>query len=464
MPELVDEMLNRMSGKKYKKLNQWNINTLRQFDKSNKRKNNTIQTRDDHLKILFNFSIDVNKTFRQMKRSDINKYFDELDLLPSTINQRCIIISKFFKWYYDKEKPEVIKDLHSNKNAYDKKIKPSELITDKEVKKLISVADNSRNKAFVATISDSGARIGELLSMSIKDVNFEGDTCYIFLPYSKTEKRRVGLIFAVPYLQEWLDNYPSNLKKPDSPLWISLSPRSYGCRLANNSTFDMLNKLKRRAGIKKKINHHIFRHSRISKCRKAGLPDALNRRRHGLAPGSRVIERYTHIDDEETHNGYLKAMGYEPKKPVKEDSEILKPKKCVRCGTANPATSRYCRKCYCSLDYEAVERDLDILEMSKTKFGKGWHMDTILANYRHCKSETNYMERLLDCFNGNSKIKTSKVRKELGLSDDEAIEFLQYLVSAEQISFNGDMIHLKDKGEFKRFISLQKRYLEVNED
>jgi len=145
-------------------------------------------------------------------------------------------------------------------------------------------------------------------------------------------------------------------------------------------------------------------------------------------------------------------MGYEPKKPVKEDPEILKPKKCVRCGTSNPVTAKYCHKCYCSLDYEAVERDLDILEMSKTKFAMDVGINNIIANFRHIKAETSYMERLLDCFNGNSKIKTSVVRRDLNLSDDEAIEFLQYLVSAEQITFDQDMVYLRDREDFKKFI------------
>ncbi len=466
MTDLIDEMLNRMVDEKRNKLKTWNINTLRRFDKSNKRKNLRFATRDNQLKILLNFSITVNKTFNQIIRSNVNNYFDNLDLSPSTIEQRRIVVTKFFKWHYDIENPTLLKDLHPDKEAYNKIIKPSELLADEEIKKLILVSDNSRDKAFIATLADSGARIGEILSMEFKDANFEGDTCFIFLPDSKTQRRRVGLTYSTPYLQSWLDNYPANLKNPDAPLWIALSPKSYGHRLTDSASYEILQKLKRRSGIKKKINHHLFRHSCLSKCRKAGLSDVFSRRRHGLAPGSKVIERYTHIDDEETHNGYLKAMGYEPKKPIREDPEILKPKKCFRCGSSNPVTAKYCNKCYCSLDYEAVERDLNLLELFKTRFTEleGINVDRMLVNYRHLKTETSYMEKLFDCFNGNNEVKISEVRRQLGLRDDDALELLQYLVTAEQITFDKDMIYLKDKEEFKKFISMQKRYISFNSD
>ena len=42
----------------------------------------------------------------------------------------------------------------------------------------------------------------------------------------------------------------------------------------------------------------------------------------------------------------------------KKENEILKPKKCLRCGEFNPATNRVCRRCFFPLDNSA-ERILE---------------------------------------------------------------------------------------------------------
>jgi len=186
MTKLINQMLKRMSDEKRNKLNHWNIETLKRFDKSNRRKGLRRSTRDNQLKILFNFSIVVGKTFKQMTRSDINGYFDNLDLSPYTVDQHRIIVSKFFKWYCEKDKPAVITDLHPNKNAYDKTIDPSALWSDLDIKQFVKGCTHPRDKALFMVLYDAGCRIGELLSMNVCDVEFQGDTCSVFLRNSKT--------------------------------------------------------------------------------------------------------------------------------------------------------------------------------------------------------------------------------------------------------------------------------------
>jgi integrase len=405
----------------------------------------------------------MGKTFRQMTKQDVTNYFDNLTVKPYTIEHRRIVITKFFKWLYDNENPDVVKDLEPNLNAYDKTIDPKSLWTDEEIKQLVKVCTHPRDKAMIMTLYDTGARIGELLSMNICDADFQGDTCSIFLRNSKTQRRRVGVLFSAPYLQEWIDCHPMK-NNPDAPLWISLSHNTTrrGNRLKDNSAFDILKSAQKRSSVDKHLNPHLLRHSCISKCRKAGMPDSLIRRRVGLSPGSIVLERYTHISDDEVENSYRKSMGYKPKKPVVEDPEILKPKTCLRCSASNPVDAKFCHKCHISLDYESVERDLNILEMFKTRFAKGMNLDKMLNQYQQFKAETSDMQQLLDCFNGNDRVQIREVRKRLRLKDDEALGLLEYLATAELIHFDNDMIYLEDKQKFKQFLTMQRRYLEVN--
>lgn len=466
MTKFVNQMLARMTDEKRNKLNRWNIETLKRFDLYNRRKSLRDTTRDNQLKILFNFSISVNKTFKKMTRSDINEYFDNLNLKPYTIDQRRIIVTKFFRWYYDKDKPVVIKDLHTNRKAYTKVIDPSSLWSDSDIKQFIKGCTHPRDKALFMTLYDSGARIGELLSMNFRDVEFQGDTCSIFLRNSKTQRRRVGLLFSTPYLQEWLQCHPMR-DNPDAPLWISLSynPKKYGNRLSDNSMFDLIKNIKRRAKMSKPLNPHLLRHSAISKMRKSGMPDALIRRRVGLSPGSVVLERYTHLSDAEVENSYRKSMGYEPKEPVIEDPEILKPRTCLRCSASNPVDAKFCHKCHIMLDYKAVERDLSILEVFKSDFVRklaGVDVEYLVNQYQQIKVEISDMQSLLDCFNGNDSILIRDVKRHLQLKDQEALDLLQHLETCELIEFSTDTIYLQDKEKFTQFISNQKRYLNGN--
>ena len=270
------------------------------------------------------------------------------------------------------------------------------------------------------------------------------------------------LLMAKPYLEDWSDHYPEKYKQDGAPLWMSFSPNNFGGRLNESSTFEILTKIRDRAGLTKKINHHIMRHSRISHCRKAGMPDVLNRRRHGLRPGSLIIERYTHIDDEEVSNGYQKAMGYEPVKPIVQDPNILKPQKCFRCGAQNPATADFCKKCFTSLNYESIARDLDLLDMFRTNFAsfEGVNLEKIVKNYQKFKAETHDMQKVLDCFNGGDVVLTNVLRKQLALEDDEALALFQYLMTCELIDVIDDKVTLSDRRKFESFIKMQKHYLE----
>lgn len=51
--------------------------------------------------------------------------------------------------------------------------KPEDLITPDEFNKLLNYAGNTRNKALISLLYDSGCRIGEILGMSKQDITFD---------------------------------------------------------------------------------------------------------------------------------------------------------------------------------------------------------------------------------------------------------------------------------------------------
>jgi len=454
MTPLIDKILKRMDKEKRALLSDAHIQTLRDFDAFNKTKVKE-STRNQQLQNLMILARHFQKPFEEITRRDLETYIGHLCDInkPYTVEHKKVIFIKFWNWM---EKPEIIA-------AYDKDIPVKALWSDAEVKKLIEAFTSVQHKALTANLYDTEARINELLSMDIEDVLVQGDCISIWLPESKTKKRNVGLIFSVPYLLDWLNQHPEK-NNPKAPLWISQSSATYGKRLSDCSVNQILQTGQRRCGVDKHVHPHLLRHSMASKLRKAGFPDALHRKRMGLKPGSAVLERYTHLSDKEVHIAAQKAMGFKPKNAVEDGPNPLEIQTCFRCGTENTATAKYCSKCFTSLDYESVDRDLGILELFKSSFAKfeGVDVDNMLCEYKRFKAETKDMQMVFDCFNGGNTVANDIIKKALRLDDDDCINLLEYLCTAELIEMDGDMVVLLDRQKYQQFLTMQKRYLEIN--
>jgi integrase len=114
-------------------------------------------------------------------------------------------------------------------------------------------------KYLVLVLYESGCRIGEILSLRIKHACFDEYGAQLIVN-GKTGSRRVRIIASAPSLASWLDNHP--LKDSESPLWISL--RSMNEPLTYSAAKELLKELARRAGIRKRVYPHLFRHSRAT--------------------------------------------------------------------------------------------------------------------------------------------------------------------------------------------------------
>jgi site-specific recombinase XerD len=471
MTELVDKILSNKSKEELSKILQSNIQYLHKYDCSMINVGRKLTTRENNLRTIIVITKEISKQYKEWTKSDIEEYFirlstdPKLKVKPYTKEIRKAIITKFFRWLYEKtshdDAPEVVSSLKINHKSYDKFLNPNDFLTENEVKSLIDTCDHPRDSCFIMVLYESGARISEVLSLNIKDVEFIGDAVKTYIRKSKTKRRPVDLLISAPYIQAWIQKHPKR-DNPDAPFFISFSPATYGTRLMSHSTLEILQKLKYRCGIKKKVNHHLFRHMAITRCILDGMPIPAVKRRFGLSNNTNVLERYSWISDEDVENSYRVACGYEPNKTDRNNIDILKPKKCWRCKTPNPVTNKYCDNCYTHLDYETVSLDLEILEMLKTKYAEfeGVNLKNMLTHFKQFRAETNDLSTLLDCFNGSDEVSIPEVRRRLDLKDDDALNLLQYLMTGGFIDIKMDTVKLLDKEKFKNYILMQKRYLE----
>jgi integrase/recombinase XerD len=237
---------------------------------------------------------------------------------------------------------------------------PEELLSEEDIKKLINAANCPRDKAFISILYESGCRIGEILFIKVKHVQFDQHGATILVS-GKTGSRRLRLITSVPYLSEWL-NYHKNKENPDAYLWLSKENRT----IRYQSLQKMMNKIGRKAGIRKKLNFHNFRHSRATYLANH-LTDAQMREYFGWVRTSDMTAVYVHLSGRDIDGAILKVHGITRNKDT-EASELM-PKVCSRCDFHNKATNRFCSRCGMPLEREMMmkitETDLDLKEADR---------------------------------------------------------------------------------------------------
>jgi hypothetical protein len=225
------------------------------------------------------------------------------------------------------------------------------MLSEDDIKNLINVAENPRDKAFIAILYESGCRIGEMLFLRLKHINFDQYGAQLLVD-GKTGYRRVRIIASAPYLTEWINKHPRK-DDPEAPLWISrvYETMSYA---ALRITFKRLFK---KAGVHKKINFHNFRHSRATYLANH-LTEAQMKEFFGWVQASDMASIYVHLSGRDVDKALLKVYGIQNEEK-KEESQ-LNPKKCPRCQEINPFSNKFCNKCGQILDAHLAIEEIKI--------------------------------------------------------------------------------------------------------
>ncbi|MEK6902617.1 MAG: tyrosine-type recombinase/integrase, partial [archaeon] len=138
-------------------------------------------------------SIVLGKPFSECTRDDIEGLMVEIgqrDYAEWTKADYRIILKRFYKWLLgnNEEFPIQVKWIRYRepKNT----ILPEELLTEEEVLRVVDKTKLIRDKAFIYLLYESGARIGEILTLSIKHVTI-GNPISSILVSGKTGQRRI---------------------------------------------------------------------------------------------------------------------------------------------------------------------------------------------------------------------------------------------------------------------------------
>ncbi|MBD3249474.1 tyrosine-type recombinase/integrase [Candidatus Woesearchaeota archaeon] len=307
---------------------------------------------------------DIKKAVRVVQENE--KYSEWTKITYKTM------LKRFYKWLKKTEdSPEEVKWISTRMKRTDKKIlSSSELITEEEVKKMVNAAEHPRDKAFISILYESGARVSEVASLQIKNVQFDEHGA-ILTVQGKTGSRHIRIISSVSYLSIWAQSHPLK-EDPNAPLWINIGTTKHNSQITYNNIRYIVKKLADKAGIEKKTNPHMFRHSRATYLANHLTEFQMNQY-FGWVQGSGMPATYVHLSGKNLDNSLLSLNGVKQENETQESS--ISPRICPRCETINSHDAKFCIKCGGILD---VKTAMELEKKSEVEKNERSNADNIM--------------------------------------------------------------------------------------
>ena len=281
--------------------------------------------------------------FLSPSREDIRDFLFKLTTVgysPNTIRDVKSVIKRFYRWHFadeDKANHVVgwIRPLRSVRHD-----KPDCIITADEFDRMMNVCHTLRDRTLISLLYDSGCRISEVLTLKVRDVTFD-DYGAILIVSGKTGTRRVRLFGAsVPLLRKWVE---SRGVKQGSDAFVFANPHDVNQQpMHYHQALQVVRRAAARAGIAKKVNPHLFRHTRATLLAEH-IADAPLEIQMGWVHGSSMTRTYVHLSGKDMDRIILRAYGVEVRKEAEALDNPLE--KCIWCGTQSPLKEKYCLTC-----------------------------------------------------------------------------------------------------------------------
>lgn len=332
------------------------------------------------------------KDFAEWNSKDIIEVLEKVeieDISESSKNEYRRTLRKFFKWL----KGDEWEGLQSLKGERKHPKKP-DVLTKDEVLLLIESAIHPRDKAAIALLYDGGLRVGELASITFKDLTFNnyGGKAKV---RGKTGERLVPFVMAEPYIKNWIQLHPN--PRPNESLFVGTGNKNFGKPMFYESYQNLIKRAVKKSGIGKKVTPHILRHTRAthlaSKLTESEMCHYL-----GWQLGSGMPKVYVHLSGRDIDKAiYSKVYGL--KTEDSQEEEKIRPVACPRCKENCGPTSEYCYRCGMPLKEEKIfELEKHSKELRKEFF-------ELAAENPSMLKEVNLFMEMMEIVNSNPEIR-----------------------------------------------------------
>ncbi len=298
----------------------------------------------------------LNKPLEDCSVDELKKYFSSLNISASSLNLTQTQTIQFFKFVGDETDDVTYMNIARKLKKFrierdDRVINPQDILSIEEVKKLINVATIERDRLLIASLFESGMRIGEICSLTLDMVTTDEIKQEVIFhipqqPGCKTGARSVVCVDIFGYYQDWMKCNPTNFFMP----------------LSQQGIRHCIKRLFTRAGIKKPCNVHHFRHSAITAAAASGMSDTQLSYRFWGIPHSNMLSIYTHLTMQMQAAGYKQSKGID----ADEDKKNRLSQVCVNCGRLIQSGG-LCKTCE---DNTALKQKIAEMEQQRGNYEK----------------------------------------------------------------------------------------------
>jgi site-specific recombinase XerD/phage FluMu protein Com len=325
---------------------------LLEYDKNRKIEGISVSTRITLLRNLLYLRRMLGKPFKDATKEDIQNLISSLiekGVYGSTISKFKSDLKHFYKWLMgnNEEYPEIVKWIKTTTRT--NSLPRDNLLTEEEIKELLQVCLHPRDRAMVLMLAESGLRVGELLSLKVGHVRFDQYGAIVTVR-GKTGDRAVRLIASAPSLSSWMESHPDR-ENPHAPLFVQIGPKNKNQPLTYFSAYATLKRLAKRAGIKKEIHPHVFRHTAATRLARL-LTEAEMKQYLGWVQSSKMAGIYVHLASRDVDKTLLRIHGLLSEDEDQERKMVAI--KCPRCKQRNSFGAKFCSYCGLPLDIRSA--------------------------------------------------------------------------------------------------------------
>ncbi|WP_414837083.1 tyrosine-type recombinase/integrase [Candidatus Nanohalococcus occultus] len=278
------------------------------------------------------------------------------------------------------EKADFIKAYHDESEVDSRTPLDKSVIQD-----IINECQNDRDRAMYKLLYEGGLRPGELMALTVGDIEPKDKGVTVRVPNVKTGDRTILVVESERYLKDWLRKHPFP-DRDDAPLWTKI--RNVGNETPQEIALGydhMRLKLKEIAREKDILTYwdverdkhrrpnfdedgneipvkrtevvpYTLRHSRATHLA-TELREATMKEYFGWTQGSDMTEVYIHLSGKDIDREIMKMYG------IEEEEEENEKQECGRCNKEYKGTENFCPRCGKAFDYEA-ELDRDTVQES----------------------------------------------------------------------------------------------------
>jgi integrase/recombinase XerD len=222
--------------------------------------------------VLVLFARHLGKDFDQASKEDIQAALGKLVVRqppysPETLGTYKAIIKRFMSYVVAPDNfprgptPPIVSWITGHvKRSEKKRLDRNDLLTPQDIENVLGVTRNPRDRALISMLWETGGRIAEIGNLQIKHISKVAHG-YQLDVNGKTGRRSPLVVSSAPYLSQWLASHPF-AGDMESPLWVHYQYHARAGHLHYDTIAHLLAHLFARAGVKKHIYPHLFRHSR----------------------------------------------------------------------------------------------------------------------------------------------------------------------------------------------------------